>query len=442
MSPTRKFILLSTDIFALYAALLLTLVLRYGQSEFAMRWQGHLLPFSLIFIAWLLIFDLFDLYRQKSLVNYNALANRLILAVGTSVLASIVLFYLFNSFFELTPKTNLFIFAVVFAVLDYLVRAFFRKVAAARPSPAILIGDSVRTREMAAFLDQNPHAGYRVAEWLHDSVAKDLEGLPARIKETGAYTLIIEPRLARDPQVVKDLYRLLPLGVTIFNFPDFYELMFERVPLEELEESWFIEHVVTRRPFYDRVKRVVDIFLSFFILVALSPLAIVIAFLISLTSPGPAVFRQKRVGRNDREFRLYKFRTMNTVTGGADGTPAWTEKNDARITGFGKFLRATHLDEIPQLWNILRGDISFTGPRPERVELAREFASFPYYEIRHVVQPGLTGWAQINYRPSASLEEAHTKLAYDIYYVKNRSFLLDLAIILKTIKYFFSGSGG
>ena len=442
MSPTRKFILLLTDVFALYAALFLTLISRYGQSEFVMRWQGHLLPFSLIFVAWLLIFDLFDLYWQKSLVNYNALANRLILAVGTSVLASIVLFYLFNSFFELTPKTNLFIFAGVFAVLDYLFRAFFRKVAAARPSPAILIGDSTRTREMAAFLDQNPHAGYRVAEWLHDSAAKDLEALPARIRETGAYTIIIEPRLARDPQVVKDLYRLLPLGVTIFNFPDFYELMFERVPLEELEESWFIEHVVTRRPFYDRVKRVVDIFLSFFILVALSPLTIVIAFLISLTSPGPAVFRQKRVGRNDREFELYKFRTMNTVTGGTDGTPAWTEKNDTRITGFGKFLRATHLDEIPQLWNILRGDISFTGPRPERVELAREFSAFPYYEIRHVVQPGLTGWAQINYRPSASLEEAHTKLAYDIYYVKNRSFLLDLAIILKTIKYFFSGSGG
>jgi lipopolysaccharide/colanic/teichoic acid biosynthesis glycosyltransferase len=104
----------------------------------------------------------------------------------------------------------------------------------------------------------------------------------------------------------------------------------------------------------------------------------------------------------------------------------------------GKALRATHLDEIPQLWNILRGDISFTGPRPESVGLARKFAELPYYEIRHVIQPGLTGWAQINYRPSASMEEARTKLAYDIYYAKNRSFLLDLAILLKTIKYFFT----
>jgi lipopolysaccharide/colanic/teichoic acid biosynthesis glycosyltransferase len=267
-----------------------------------------------------------------------------------------------------------------------------------------------------------------------------VEALAVKIQETDSRTLIIEPRLAKDPQVVRDLYRLLPLGIAIFNFSDFYELMFERVPLEELEEAWFIEHVVTRRPLYDRAKRVVDVILSFVILIILMPLAIIIAGIIAITSRGPAIFRQLRVGRNDREFMLYKFRTMNTSNGGNDGTPAWTLKNDERITGFGKFLRATHMDEIPQLWNILRGDISFTGPRPERVELAREFASFPYYEIRHVVQPGLTGWAQINYKPSASLEEARTKLAYDVYYVKNRSFLLDLAIILKTIKYFFTAN--
>jgi lipopolysaccharide/colanic/teichoic acid biosynthesis glycosyltransferase len=128
---------------------------------------------------------------------------------------------------------------------------------------------------------------------------------------------------------------------------------------------------------------------------------------------------------------------MRTWLGGKDGTPAWTETNDPRITPFGKFLRATHADEWPQLWNILRGSISFTGPRAERVELTDQYKQFPYYGIRHIVVPGLTGWAQINYRPSASLEEAREKLNYDIYYVKNRSFLLDLAIILKTVKYIF-----
>lgn len=441
MSQTRRFFLFLTDVLALYAGLAAMVVLRYGADEFLHRWQDHLAPFSLIFLIWLVIFDLFDLYRQKSMVNYNAIANRLILAVGTAVIASIVAFYLFNQFFEFTPKRNLLIFGGVFLILDYAARSLFRKIASARPSPAILVGDSVRTRELADFLDKNPHAGYRVAEWLRNSSEKTIENLAESIRETGARTIIIEPRLARDPKVIKGLYRLLPFGVTIFNFPDFYELMFERVPLEDLEESWFMEHVTARRPLYDRTKRAVDIVLSLVLLVALAPIAIIFAAVIALTSPGPAIFRQSRVGRNDREFMLYKFRTMTTWSGGNDGTPAWTVENDERITSFGKFLRTTHLDEIPQLLNILRGDISFTGPRPERVELAREFAAFPYYDIRHVVQPGLTGWAQINYRPSASLEEAKMKLAYDIYYVKNRSFLLDMAIILKTIKYFFRAGG-
>jgi len=140
------------------------------------------------------------------------------------------------------------------------------------------------------------------------------------------------------------------------------------------------------------------------------------------------------VGKNGKIFKLYKFRTMR----GVDGGPLWTEKNDPRLTLVGKVLRFMHLDEIPQLMNILKGDISFTGPRPERVELAEKYRELPYYDMRHVVKPGLTGWAQINYRPSASLEEAYEKLRYDIYYVKRRSFDLDLAIIIKTARYVFS----
>jgi len=120
------------------------------------------------------------------------------------------------------------------------------------------------------------------------------------------------------------------------------------------------------------------------------------------------------------------------------GGPLWTENRDPRLTPIGKILRFTHLDEIPQFWNILKGDLSFTGPRPERVELVEQYKNFPYYEIRHIIKPGLSGWAQINYKPSASLEEAYEKLCYDIYYIKNRSFFLDAMIILKTIRYIFT----
>jgi len=171
--------------------------------------------------------------------------------------------------------------------------------------------------------------------------------------------------------------------------------------------------------------------------IILLPLSIVIAILIRLSSRGPILFTQKRVGKNGKEFTLYKFRTMRNGANDPAWKP-WTEPNDSRITHAGRILRATHLDEIPQLWNIVKGNISFIGPRPERTELANQYGSLPYYDIRHTIKPGLTGWAQINFKPSASLEEAYEKLCYDIYYIKNRSLFLDILITLKTIRHLFS----
>ena len=441
MSRGKKFALLLGDIFTLYISLCLTLLLRYGAAAFPGRFHDHFPPFSLLFVFWLLIFSLFDLYRQKAFVNFNAIADQLLRAVGTALLTSIALFYLFGTVFVLTPKTNLFIFALIFTILDYLVRVAFKRVASFRPSPAIVIGNSPQIQELAAFLERTPHTGYRVAEWIRVLSPAHLADLPERIHATGAHTVIIEPRLVRNPEVVQSIYRLLPLGVVIFNFSDFYELMFERVPLEELEEGWFIEHVVTRRPAYDAAKRLVDFVLSLAIFVVLLPLTILVAILVRLTSRGPAIFAQKRVGKNNREFFLYKFRSMNTWSGGTDGTPAWTLPNDARITGFGKF-PARHASGR----NCPSSGTFCAAISPSRARARSAWSSqsntapSPITRSATVVQPGLTGWAQINYRPSASLDEAKEKLRYDIYYVKNRSFLLDAAIILKTIKYIFASN--
>jgi exopolysaccharide biosynthesis polyprenyl glycosylphosphotransferase len=437
MSRSKKFALFLGDAALLYGALALTLLIRYPFERFHGEWTAHALPFSALFLAWLFVFWIFDLYRQRAFVNYNAVANRVMTATSTAVLSSIVLFYLFQDFFRLTPKTNLAIFALLVAILEYGFRSIFLAIARLRPEAAVLIGDSPEIREMIAYLKEHPHAGYDAAEWIESLTPMHLENLGGTVERAQARTIIIQPALTKDPAAIRALYDLLPRGITILNFTDFYELVFERVPLSELEDGWFIEHVVTRRPAYDRAKRLIDFVFGTLLFVVLLPVSAVIALFIKLTSAGPAVFAQERTGKNDQNFKLYKFRSMNTWTGGNDGTPAWTEKNDARITSFGKFLRFTHLDELPQLWNIMRGDISFTGPRPERIELVEKYRAFPYYNIRHIVTPGLTGWAQINYKPSASLEEGREKLKYDIYYVKNRSFFLDIAIILKTVKYIF-----
>jgi len=165
-------------------------------------------------------------------------------------------------------------------------------------------------------------------------------------------------------------------------------------------------------------------------------LEILIAILVAVTSSGPAIYKQVRVGKNGRHFTLYKFRTMrqDAEKQGAQ----WATKGDARATPVGKFLRASHLDELPQLANIIRGDISFVGPRPERPEWVEKLEKqIPYYEARLLVKPGISGWAQLNHRADLALEDVKEKLQYDIYYLKNRSLILDLAIIVKTIKTFF-----
>ena len=176
-----------------------------------------------------------------------------------------------------------------------------------------------------------------------------------------------------------------------------------------------------------------DILFSLILGIVLLPFGLIFAFFIKISSAGPAIFKQERVGKNGRVFTLYKFRVM---VANHSGSP-WTEKHDKRFTFVGKILNFSHLNEIPQLWNIIKGDMSFTGPRPESKELVNVYQQLPYYDLRHIIKPGISGWAQINYKASVSLEEAYEKLCYDIYYVKNRSVILDLIIILKTVRYIF-----
>ena len=232
---------------------------------------------------------------------------------------------------------------------------------------------------------------------------------------------------------IKFIYRLLPLEIKIMDLSRFYETIFQKVPLEEIKESWFIEEITLGRRFYDMFKRTIDLTLSLILNIILLPIIIIIALLVKISSEGSVIYKQERIGKNNRPFILYKFRTMKIDETG----PLWTDKNDPRLTFFGKIIRWTHLDELPQLFNILKGDISFIGPRPERTELTDLYKKLPYYEIRHTIKPGLTGWAQVNYKPSASLKEAREKLQYDFYYIKNRSLILDLLILLKTVRYLF-----
>lgn len=433
MSTVKKLFLLIGDIVALYASLAITILIRYGQFSFGRQFNVHAAPFSVIFIIWLVVIYISDLYRYQTFQTNAKLFGRFIKAVALAGALSAISFYLFYNFFELTPKTNLLIFSIASLALLYAVRTIFIGVFTSGAVKITILGSSPLIVETVKYIKSNKHSGYAVVGWTERPTEKSIDEI-ARARETDM--IVIQPSLMKDFANRKALYQLLPLEVGIINFPDFYEMLFEKIPLSELHEEWFIKNVTARKPFYDALKRALDLALGIVGAVVSSPFALLIAIGIKLTSAGPILYKQERVGKGGALFTLYKFRSMRSGNNG----PLWTTENDSRITAFGRFIRFTHLDEIPQLINIIRSDISVAGPRPERVELAKQYEELPHYEMRHIIKPGLTGWAQINYRPSASLEEAYEKLRYDIYYIKNRSIFLDLLIALKTIRYLVTSS--
>jgi len=432
MRIAKKIALILGDFSLAVIALGLMVVARYDGNVWT-QFSVHISAFSLLFVIWIFIFYLADLYRFSTFQSELPIAKSLFQALIISGIASIIVLYLFPELFKLTPKTNLVVVGIIFFILDYLLRvAIFRFLKSER-TPILILGNSPLIEETVMYLEKNPQAGYRVKEWIKEIPKEHSLALFDAIKKVGVGIIILSPQLANESNTTSSLFALLPLNVSIINFLDFYETLFDKVALKEINTEWFIQHISTRRKIYDFVKRTIDVFLSLVIGIIFLPLALLIGILIFISSRGEIIFPQKRMGKNGEEFVLYKFRTMVKNSG-----PLWTEKGDTRVTVVGKILRFTHLDEFPQLWNILRGDISITGPRPERTELAEQYRRFPYYDVRHIIKPGLTGWAQINFRPSASFEEAYEKLTYDIYYVKNRSLFLDLLIILRTIRYIFT----
>lgn len=241
---------------------------------------------------------------------------------------------------------------------------------------------------------------------------------------------------------VEELLNCKLAGIEVVDAPTFYETATHKLLIENITPSWFIFSHGFRVTWFLRLcKRVLDLTASFLGLVFFSPVIPFIVLAIKLDSPGPILFRQVRVGEGDRPFTLMKFRSMRQDAESRTGA-VWSQENDPRITKVGNFLRRSRLDEIPQLVNILKGDMSLVGPRPERPEFVGELKKrIPYYSERHYVKPGLTGWAQVCYPYGSSVEDAIEKLRYDLYYIKNISIFLDFYIILKTFGVVLLGKG-
>jgi sugar transferase (PEP-CTERM system associated) len=231
-------------------------------------------------------------------------------------------------------------------------------------------------------------------------------------------------------------------GVTFDYLASVYERYTGKIAIENLRPSWLIFSAGFRTtPRLLSLKRLLDIVIALAGLVVTAPVMLLVALAIKLTSPGPALYHQNRVGERGRVFTVHKFRSMRVDAEATSGA-VWSREGDTRTTSVGRFLRAARLDELPQLWNILRGDMSLVGPRPERPEFIEQLTELiPYYGQRHVVKPGLTGWAQVRYTYGSSVEDAMEKLQYDLFYIKNMSLALDLLIVISTIKTVVSRRG-
>jgi len=442
----KKAILFFGDVIILYLSLIITLYLRYWPSHTMGDWQQHLLPFSIIYAIWLVVFHITGLYELDSAKNTLLFYSALLKAIVINAAIAVLFFYLFPSF-GISPKTNLAMDLAIVTILIYLWRQAFNRLI---KSPGLLnnvliIGYNKEADQIIRYIKDNPQLGYRIKKMITEKETRLVSDLVETVVKEKIQTIVTIADPRQDGVLIKNLYHCLPLKVNLFDLPKFYEILMDKIPVSVIEEVWFLENLMSsQKSIYDAAKRGFDIIFALLLGIIAIILFPLIAIAIKLNSLGPIFYRQKRVGQDNRIFEIIKFRSM--IQGAEKNGAQWAAKNklDPRITRVGNALRKTRLDELPQLLNVLRGEMAFVGPRPERPEFVFGTTmqkEVPFYQVRHLVKPGLTGWAQINYEYGASYADTLQKLQYDFYYLKNRSFLLDLSILLKTIKIILSRKG-
>ncbi|HNV35508.1 MAG TPA: sugar transferase [Rectinema sp.] len=431
------------DVLLMYCALILALLLR--NKSFPAPWslRIHLFHFSIIFVGWVIVFYTLGMYRLERPFDDLVFLQRVLLGSLISGLASAGYFYLAPSV-PIEPKTVLFLFVVLYTVMFWCWRYGLAKL---RRLQSLRVGVGFIELQPTSFeiiyetLARSP-LGYDIRFvynpppdiQLPESIRRVLheEDLRVVIEETDTDLIILGENRGPSGEMLRALFALLDRRVRFMRLSAFYELVVRRVPVGLIDESWFLENVdlKAKKP-YEIVKRGIDIIMAVFLLVVTSPFWLLIALAIKATSKGPVFFRQTRLGRFELPFTILKFRTMRTDGNGHEPT----QVDDPRITPVGSFLRSTRLDELPQLLNILKGDMSFIGPRPERPDIAYTLGKeIPYYRQRHLVKPGVTGWDQVSGQyHSCSVEDTYKKLQYDLYYLKNMSLYLDVSIFFKTI---------
>ncbi len=434
---SKKIVLLIGDVFVLIGALALTILIRYRAADFNTHFQTHLPRFFFIFLVFMMALYINQLYDLNLRAHSRRFLRQTLNTILSAGLVSIIYFYLSISS-EIAPKTNLAIFIGFFLAVFYLWRLAASSLSRSLSQEGLaLIGENQKSTTIKQELLKNPGAGYHLLLSVQNE--DGFSGLAHEVVAGKIKTIILCDDFA-SKTTGTFLLSLLAHKVSVWNYPDFYENLTSKIPVEALGTDWFLENLKEgRRHYFQVAKRALDLSAAGLIFLISLPFWLFIALAIKFSSPGPVFFRQERLGRQGAKFSIIKFRTMRME----ENDQTHTTADDKRITRVGNFLRKTRLDELPQTLNIIRGEMSFVGPRPERPELAEKLEeSIPFYNTRLIVKPGLSGWDQVSGEyHSPTREDTLKKLQNDLFYIKNRSLFLDFVIILKTIATVF-GRGG
>ena len=434
-------VLLFGDLVIFVASLWLTLYFRYFTAPTENVFFAHLVPFSLLFVVWVIVFFIFGLYEKQGTVFKSALPGILIRSQITNALIATAFFY-FIPWYGISPKTTLFLYLLVSLalILVWRVQGYFFLFKKSREK-ALIIGSGAEMNELIHEVRSRKNYNIDFVRVIDIDTTTPEQALE-NAKGDDITLVVVDLYNSKVQSILPHLYNLLFSRIRFISMDRMYESVFDRVPLSLVKHNWFLENISTSPKFvYSALKRLMDIALSL-ILGALSLIVYpFVALAIKLDDGGPLFIVQERVGQNDEPIRIWKFRSMTKneedLSKGTSGR---------KITRPGAFLRKTRIDELPQLWNVLKGDLSLIGPRPELPSGVKLYENeIPYYGIRHLIKPGLSGWAQLyqdnHPHHGLAVEETKEKLSYDLYYLKNRSFMLDINIALKTIKKLISREG-
>ncbi|MGA2689184.1 MAG: sugar transferase [Candidatus Korobacteraceae bacterium] len=450
--PTRTLLLTVTEALLVTLAFTVSVVFWAGTAMDAniyLLYENGFGRIGLVVGIFVLLMYYFDLYDSIVLSNRREVVTRLVGVLGCAFVALSVLYYAFPEI-SLVGGTLWLGVAIVGVTVPAWRKLFFVLNRSARFSErAILYGDGPLAIPLMEEIASRSELGVRVVGFIGNSTETaagvprfDEDDLQDVVEQRNVRRVVVTMGDRRGKLRVDQLLKLKTRGVYIQDGPEYYESITGKIPLESVRLSWLIFspgfHVRAALRLY---KRMFSLLLGSLAIVITSPIMLLATIAVRLGSRGPAIFRQKRVGEHGKLFTVYKFRSMFEGSDKIRLTPA--EHGDPRVTRVGKWLRRTRVDELPQLFNIVKGDMAFVGPRPFVPEQEEECAAqIPFYRERWLVKPGATGWAQINRGYNATLEDNREKLAYDLFYIKNVSFGLDLFIMFSTIKILLLGRGG